>query len=166
VTEHGHRGLAVRELQGQLRDLLGLAVLGEHVRWVLVGDGVAELDDWLADAIPQWRSLADQVARHLVALGVAPDGRVRSLAEDIPVHWAPEGWLRSGEARRLVADRLGAVAEWACYRRSQATDSETARVLDAVCSTLDVQARARRDRAPVSSSRDNEHTDDVAHGSA
>jgi starvation-inducible DNA-binding protein len=161
MAEH-HRGLAVQELQEELRDLLALAVFGDHVRWVLVGDEAAELAEWLAAAIPQWRALSDQVARHLVALGVAPDGRVRSLAEDIPLHWVPEGWLSSDEARRLVADRLGAVAEWACYRRSQATDPETARVLDAVCSTLDVQAHARRDLAPVSSARDTERTDAVA----
>jgi hypothetical protein len=33
-----HERLAVRELQGQLRDLLTLAVVGDHVRWVLTGD--------------------------------------------------------------------------------------------------------------------------------
>jgi len=142
MTEHFDRGLANEELQEELRDLLGLAVVGDHVRWVLVGDGAGKLADWLADAVPQWRALADRVATHLVTLGVAPDGRVRSLARDIPLNWVPDGWLRPDEARRLVAYRLRTVAEWARYRRSQATDSGTVRLLDAVSSSLEAEARA------------------------
>ena len=72
-----------------------------------------------------------------MTLGVAPDGRLRSLATDIPVNWVPDGWLHADEARRLVADRLASLAEWARYRRSQATDPETAQLLDAVSSSLE-----------------------------
>ena len=142
MTEHVHHGLANQELQEELRDLLDLAVLGDHVRWVVAGDEAERLADWLADAVPQWRAHADRVSRHLVTLGLAPDGRVRSLAKDIPVHWVPKGWLSIDEARRLVADRLRIVGGWACYRRSQATDAATVRVLEAVCSTLEAHARA------------------------
>jgi starvation-inducible DNA-binding protein len=163
VTEQVDRGgLAVEELQEELRDLLSLAVFCDHVRWVLVGDEAAELDEWLADAIPQWRALADRVARHMVTLGVAPDGRVRSLAKDITAHWVPKGWLRSDEAGRLVAHRLGAMAGWACYRQSQATNPETVQVLGAVCSTLDLQADAGGDLVRASSTRDTERTEAVA----
>lgn len=142
MTEQVVQGLATEELQEELRDLLDLAVVGDHVRWVVVGDEAGELADWLAEAGPQWRALADQVSRHLVTLGVAPDGRVRSLAKDIPVHWVPEGWLRADEARRLIAYRLRTVGGWACYRRSQATDPDTVRLLDAVCSHLEGQVES------------------------
>jgi hypothetical protein len=67
------------ELQRQLRDLISLAVVGDHVRWVLMDDD--ELGDWLAEAAGEWRGCAEQVARRLVASDVAPDGRVRSLAK-------------------------------------------------------------------------------------
>jgi starvation-inducible DNA-binding protein len=124
------------ELQGELRDLLCLAVVGDHVRWVLVDDdgGLAE---WLAEAVPEWRALADRVARRLVALGVPPDGRVRSLAEDISLNWVPAGWLRRDEAERLLADRLRVVASWARVRRSQTTDTENAQLLDLVAAGLE-----------------------------
>ena len=123
------------ELQRELRDLLCLAVAGDHIRWVLTDDN--DLADWLAEAVPQWRDLADQVAKRLVALGVAPDGRVRSLAEDIPINWMPDGWLRRDEAERLLADRLHIVASWARLRRSQAADPDTAQLLDTVSSGLE-----------------------------
>jgi hypothetical protein len=155
------RGLATEELQEELRDLLGLAVVGDHVRWVLVGDEARELADWLADAVPLWRALADRVSRHLVTMGVAPDGRVRSLAKDIPLHWVPDGWLHADEARRLVAYRLRTVGGWACYRRSQATDPDTVRLLDVVCSSLEAQARAA-ELMLVDLTGDTDHDDALA----
>jgi starvation-inducible DNA-binding protein len=145
VTERWDQGVAAHELQQELRDLLCLAVVGDHVRWVITGDEGAELSDWLADAVVQWRAWADQVAKHLVTLGVAPDGRVRSLAEDIPVNWVPDGWLPADEARRLVADRLRTLAGWARHRRSQAADPAVTQLLDAVCEGLEAQVRARED---------------------
>ena len=150
MSEHVVQGLAAEELQEELRDLLDLAVVGDHVRWVVVGDGAGDLADWLAEAVPQVRALADRVAQHMVTLRVAPDGRVRSLAKDISVHWVPEGWLGVEEARRLVADRLGIVGGWACYRRSRATDPDTVRLLDSVCSRLEAQARAVESRDATS----------------
>jgi len=131
---------AADALQSELRDLLCLAVVGDHVRWVLTGEEASELAEWLADATPQWRSWADQVAKQLVTLGVAPDGRVRSLALDIPLNWVPDGWLQPAEARELLANRLGSVTGRASYRRSQATDSDVVRLFDAVCSGLEEQA--------------------------
>lgn len=123
------------ELQRELRDLLCLAVVGDHIRWVLVDD--CELAEWLADAVPEWRALADRVAERLIELGVPPDGRVRSLTEDIPAHWVPDGWLDREQGERLLADRLHVVSSWARLRRSQATDGETAQLLEAVAAGLE-----------------------------
>jgi starvation-inducible DNA-binding protein len=135
--------LAADELQEELRDLLCLAVAGDHVRWAITGEDAAELRDWLADTVPQWRALADRVAKHLVTLGVAPDGRVRSLAKDIPLNWVPDGWLRPDEAWRLVDHRLRSAAGRAQHRRLQAADAETVRLFEDVCVTLESQTRAR-----------------------
>lgn len=82
---------------------------------------------------------------------MAPDGRVRSLAKDIPLNWVPPGWLDQEEARRLVAGRLKAASHWAQYRRSQATDPVTARLLDTVCDGLDVQLASLPAKMPRSS---------------
>jgi starvation-inducible DNA-binding protein len=144
MIEHSDRDLVHEELQNQLRDLLSLAVVGDHVRWVVVGNDAEQLADWLADAVLEWRALGDRVSRQLVRLGVAPDRRVRSLAKDIPLNWVPEGWLSSDEAGHLVADRLDTLAEWARFRQSQAIDPDTVQVLDDVSSSLETQARAAR----------------------
>ena len=61
---------------------------------------------WLAAATMEWRASADPVARRMVDKGIAPDGRVRSLAQDIPLNWVPEGRLSAAEVARLLGDRL------------------------------------------------------------
>ena len=127
------------ELQQELRDLLCLAVAGDHIRWVLAGEGTAELAGWLHEAAGQWRTWADLVAGGLVARGVAPDGRVRSLAKDVPLNWVPPGWLSRDEAWQLMTGRLTRVCEWAAYRRSQAAEPGTLRFLDTVCAGMQAQ---------------------------
>jgi hypothetical protein len=139
VAERSLETSITNELQGELVDLLCLAVVGDHVRWVLIGDGAPELAQWLIGATESWRAWADQLAMHLVAAGVAPDGRVRALATDIPVNWVPDGWLSLDDARRLFVDRLRRSDEWAQVRRSQATDAETVRLLEVVCSGFESQ---------------------------
>jgi starvation-inducible DNA-binding protein len=138
-----HQRVAEDDLQRQLRDLLCLAVVGDHVRWVLTGEGSAELAGWLTGATGAWRAWADQVAKQLAASGVAPDGRVRSLAKDLPLNWVPDGWLAADEGRRLIADRLDTVTGWARYRRSQ-SEGARAEVLDVICSGFEAQLLALR----------------------
>lgn len=148
MSTHVDRVAGEDDLQRELRDLLCLAVVGDHVRWVLRGDDATELADWLDGAIAEWRAWADEVAKQLVASGTAPDARVRSLAKDVPLNWVPEGWLEADEGRQLVSERLAMVARWACYRRSQATACR-AEILDRICSGLQTQLQARRDIAAV-----------------
>ena len=123
-------------LQHQLRDLVCLAVVGDHVRWALTDDD--ELAEWLAEASRAWRGWADRVAAQLAASHVAPDGRVRSLAKDIRVNWVPDGWLSGEAARPLIAGRLTLMAEWARYRHSQ-TEGADAELLGAVATALEAQ---------------------------
>ena len=126
-------------LQRQLRDLICLALVGDHVRWTVTDDG--ELADWLSEAAQQWRGWTEQMAGRLVASGIAPDGRVRSIAKDIRVNWVPSGWLSSEAARTLTIKRLTMVAEWARYRQSQ-TDGVDADLLGEVAAGLEAQLRA------------------------
>jgi starvation-inducible DNA-binding protein len=137
VTSQHPLQTAARELQEEIRDLLCLAVFGDHVRWVLEGSDRDELGGWLAEASPRWRALADDVAAHLATLGVPPDGRVRSLAKDVALNWVPEGWLSLDEARRLVHDRVLSAAGRARYRQSQAEDSATAELFETVYAGLE-----------------------------
>jgi hypothetical protein len=138
--------VAEDELEQQLRDLLCLAVVGDHLRWVVTDDRDGALAGWLTVASDSWRNWADLVARELRTSGVAPDGRVRSLAEDIPLNWVPDGWLTADAVRRLLVERLLSVSAWARYRRSQASGQRAA-VLDVIGSGFDAQLHALREQS-------------------
>jgi hypothetical protein len=135
------------ELQSQLRDLLCLAIVGDHVRWVLTEDRDGELTHWLAAATSTWRGWGEQVARELAASGIAPDGRVRSLAEDIPLNWVPDGWLTVDACVSLLVERLRTLSSWADYRRLQAS-GDAAELLGVVCAGFEAQLRALPDMVP------------------
>jgi hypothetical protein len=151
MSPHRDRSVDENALQHQLRDLVCLAVVGDHVRWVLTDDD--ELADWLAEAPAQWRGWAEQVAAQLVTSQVAPDARVRSLAKDIPQHWVPDGWLSGEAARPLIAERLEWVARWARYRHSQAKGDD-AKLLGSVAAALEAQVGARRKSADIRAKRE------------
>jgi hypothetical protein len=148
----GRRG-AEDELQRQLRDLLCLAVVGDHLRWVVTDDGNGDLADWLTRASGSWRDWADQVASQLRISGVAPDGRVRSLAEDIPLNWVPDGWLaadaRAPTARRAAAGRLRLGPLPALANERRARRAARRHLLGLRCAT----ASSTRPVAPVSAAR-------------
>ena len=138
------------ELQQELRDLLSLAVVGDHLRFVLTGDDAAELAGWLEGAVAEWRAWAGRLAQALAASGVPPDGRVRSLARDIPLNWVPGGWLTAEEGRRLLAERLTTITEWTGYLRSQAT-APRVELLGVVHSGLQAQQAAIQAASDASS---------------
>lgn len=141
MSPHRDRWIDESALQHELRDLICLATVADHVRWVLTDD--TELRDWLAESAAQWRSWAEQVAEQLVTSQIPPDGRVRSLAKDIPVNWVPDGWLSGEAARSLIDKRLEWVVDWARYRHSRAKGDD-ARLLGAVAAGLEAQLRAGR----------------------
>lgn len=92
-------------LQEVFRDLIRLAVVGDHVRWVVIGEGSSELAKWLQETVPQWRDWADALAGYMTKLEIAPDGRVKTLAWDVTRQWVPAGWLTTADARGLLAPR-------------------------------------------------------------
>jgi hypothetical protein len=159
MSAHVVRRAEENRLQRQLRDLICLAVVGDHVRWVVTNDD--ELVDWLAQATGEWRRWADRVAKQLTASGVAPDGRVRSLAKDISLNWVPGGWLSADQAQRLVAERLAVVAGWACSRQSQANGAD-AELLEVVSRGLEAQLRTRLNIAIAQGGNHERHTSRIA----
>ena len=128
-------------LQHQLRDLLCLATVSDHVRWVVVDD--PELRAWLAAAAAEWRGWAEQAAEQLARSEIAPDGRVRSLAKNIPENWVPDGWLSGEAARCLIAERLQRAVDSTRYRLSQA-DPDDLELLTCVTTGLEAQLDACR----------------------
>ncbi len=139
MTDRSARVIDPQGLQEVLRDLLRLAVVGDHVRWVLSGEGSSDFAKWLSEAVSQWRDWAEKLAKYMTKLDIAPDGRVKTLARDATRQWVPVGWLTTAEARGLLLPRLDELIKWTEEQRSTAIGSDDTSPLAEVESGLRTQ---------------------------
>lgn len=128
---------ATEGLQEVFRDLLRLAVVGDHARRAIRGEGSSEVAEWLRVAVPQWRDWAEVLARHMTNVDIAPDGRVKTLARDITRQWIPAGWLTVRDATNLLATRLTELVMWTHALQSTTAGSEEA------CSLAEIESGSR-----------------------
>ena len=93
MSREPHAATIGRELQGEPTDPRALAVVSDH-------DDGRMLAQWLSASGAGWRTWADRIAGHVVSLGIAPNGRARALAEDVPWNWVPPpgAWMATRRA--------------------------------------------------------------------
>ncbi|MGW1026731.1 Dps family protein [Streptomyces sp. NPDC002577] len=94
-------------LQDTLVDLLGLSLVAKQAHWNIVGPRFRSIHLQLDEVVDAARSYADAVAERAAALGVAPDGRPKTVASASGLPAAKEGWLQDTEVVQLLVDALG-----------------------------------------------------------
>jgi starvation-inducible DNA-binding protein len=99
------------DLQSLLVEVIDLALTSKQANWVLgrsLFDPVrAELDELAADA----RVWADGFGERLAAMGVPPDGRTRTVAEQARFPSFPAGFVDDAQAVALILGRLDDIIE-------------------------------------------------------
>lgn len=92
-------------LQMSLIDLIDLALQIQHLRWNLVDEPTlrSQLDD--LDGLV--RTGSDAVAERLRQLGVAPDGTVAAVYQDLLFEPLPSGPFDARSAAKVFSPRLG-----------------------------------------------------------
>ena len=96
-------------LQATLVDLLGLASQAKQAHWVVVGSNFSPIHKLLDEIVATLLDQADETAERLVAVNIAPDGRVTTVAQTTNVEALPEGPISDTDAVALIADRLAGV---------------------------------------------------------
>lgn len=96
-------------LQGALVDLVDLALVAKQVHWNVVGPRFRSVHLQLDEVVDTARLHSDTVAERASALGVNPDGRSATVASSSAIGTVPEGWIKDGEAVRILIAALGAV---------------------------------------------------------
>ena len=96
-------------LQGALVDLVDLALVAKQVHWNVVGPRFRSVHLQLDEVVDTARLHSDTVAERASALGVNPDGRSATVASSSAIGTVPEGWIKDGEAVRILVAALGAV---------------------------------------------------------
>jgi starvation-inducible DNA-binding protein len=81
TLRHEERAALGSLLQAQLVDLIELALLGKHLHWNLTGPNFQALHEHLDELVEQWQERSDETAERGRALGVVPEGQVRTIAE-------------------------------------------------------------------------------------
>jgi hypothetical protein len=138
----------VLALQETYVDLLYMAIQTEHVRWTLRPSGFP-LVILLDGLTTEWRRWSEDVARQLIVLGVAPDGRVEAIAAHYhnPVR---EGWRDPNNVQQRILEELGMRATW-CQGRSgelTADAAQSAALLTEIADGITAQTEALRTYHP------------------
>ena len=106
------RRLAVASiLQEVLVDLIDLSLQGKQAHWNLRGPMFRELHLLLDEVVEAARDASDQVAERCLALGVAADGRLATVAAGTHLEAFPEGRIEDHAVTALVAMRLQTVSQ-------------------------------------------------------
>jgi starvation-inducible DNA-binding protein len=104
-------GSASAELQATLLELIVLSLIDKQAHWNLTGPLFMPLHLEFDEISGSAREAADVVAERLEAIGVAADGRTATVAASSGLPAMPEGKLDGPTAARLVADRMGTIAD-------------------------------------------------------
>jgi starvation-inducible DNA-binding protein len=102
---------AARILQRMLVDLIDLSLQGKQAHWNLRGRSFRDLHLQLDEIVGQSRELGDRVAERCLALGVAADGRLETVAGDTHLDPFPEGRIEDTDVVEAMVTRLQVVSE-------------------------------------------------------
>ncbi|MER6978923.1 Dps family protein [Streptomyces carpinensis] len=127
-------------LQGALVDLLDLSLLAKQAHWNVYGQRFRAVHQQLDEVVTAARDYADQVAERAAALGIGPDGRAATVAENSGLPAFDAGWIADG----AVVEALVAVFS-TLIGRMRARIEETGRS-DAVTQDLFISLTAELEK--------------------
>ncbi|AXK34347.1 DNA starvation/stationary phase protection protein [Streptomyces armeniacus] len=96
-------------LQGSLVDLVDLSLVAKQIHWNIVGPRFRSIHLQLDEVVSVARQYTDTVAERASALGIAPDGRVTTVAASSAVGTVKEGWLQDSVAVGTMVAALSAI---------------------------------------------------------
>ncbi|MCX2967427.1 DNA starvation/stationary phase protection protein [Streptomyces sp. TRM70308] len=96
-------------LQGALVDLVDLSLVAKQIHWTVVGSRFRTVHLQLDDVVDTARQYSDTVAERASAVGLAPDGRVGTVAEGSGIRHVVDGWQQDADAVATMTDALGTV---------------------------------------------------------
>lgn len=128
-------------LQDTLIDLIDLHLSAKQAHWNLTGRNFRSIHLQLDEVVDLAREYADTVAERAVAIGVNPDGRARTVAEQTKLHQLETGWLPDDKVIAAVTDMLGEMGERFRKRIEKLDDTDlvTQDILISAAQDLDKQ---------------------------
>lgn len=123
-------------LQGALVDLIDLSLVAKQAHWNLIGPRFRSVHLHLDEIVALAREYMDTVAERAVAIGVNPDGRARTVADDTKVPQLDSGYITDDKVVAAITDALDQIIQR--FRERIATTEES----DLVTQDLFIQIAA------------------------
>jgi len=98
-------------LQQSLTDLVDLALLLKQAHWNVVGKNFRSVHLQLDEILLTVRDASDEVAERLSALGVSPDGRAKTVAQQSNLGTYPDNFQDVSATVTAVADSMKTAIE-------------------------------------------------------
>jgi starvation-inducible DNA-binding protein len=111
-----------KALQGALLDMIDLALVGKQAHWNLTGRHFRPLHLQLDDIVKLARKQADALAERAMAIGVNPDGRAGTVANESQVPHLDSGSIEDGKVIAAMTDILESIIR-RMRQRIDATES-------------------------------------------
>lgn len=113
-------------LQQTLVELIDLSLQGKHAHWNVVGPTFKPVHEFLDELVTEYRDWYDMVAERMTAIGVAPDGRVATLAATTPLPSLTGGPLPERITLSAFDERVSGVATSIRARADQVGETDLA----------------------------------------
>ncbi|HEY8372725.1 MAG TPA: DNA starvation/stationary phase protection protein [Pseudonocardiaceae bacterium] len=106
----GEREVTGAALQSALVDLIDLSLVAKQAHWNVVGRNFRSVHRQLDELVSLARTYTDRVAERAAAIGVPPDGRVRTVAAGSALPEFAQGWQRDRDVIQAIVETLDVVA--------------------------------------------------------
>ncbi len=135
------RDVVARVLQSALVDLVDLSLQGKQAHWNVTGRSFRSLHLQLDEVVTIARTHADVVAERAAALGISPDGRVKTLADSSQTPQLDAGYLHDEVVSESITQLLLAVVQGfrGYVRETESPDPVTQDLLIAATQELEQQ---------------------------
>jgi starvation-inducible DNA-binding protein len=104
------------DLQCLLAEVIDLSLTSKQAHWILGRSRFDPLSAELADLAAEAWGWADAVGARLAVMGVPPDGRAGTVAEQVRFPRFPDGFIEHGDAVAPIVLRMNEIIE-ECPRR-------------------------------------------------
>jgi starvation-inducible DNA-binding protein len=126
LAEPHEREAVAHQLEGVAQELIDLGLVGDQLRWAVVGPHSWTLRQAVEELVGAWRALADRLAARTVALGHVPAVAARGVVDGSSVPALAAGPIEDHAAVWELTHRVSQVSERARERAARVAAMDTA----------------------------------------
>ncbi|MCQ4121722.1 Dps family protein [Rhodococcus tibetensis] len=98
-------------LQATVVDLIDLTLIAKQAHWNVIGQNFRSVHLALDELVTAARDFTDEAAERATAIGVSPDGRAATVAQDSGAKGIGDGWTEDAEITASIVGNLAAVID-------------------------------------------------------